>query len=422
MNAMELRQQAAAMLEQASAIGAIPDKEFQVEDENTLRGLLDARDGVLAMAEEKEKETELSRLERGRIAPNDQRAGLASFLRNGTMPMDRMSPDGGYTLRETVPANSATMLSGGDNEDSVVQDDHVPELLRNMKRYNAMEQVATVRNTATGGDLIYPVAVHTDYVGEIVGEGDPATGEDLPFGNVVLKAHKYSSKVTTVSLEMLQDTVFDLEAYVRFQLAERIGRITALHFTRGRGRTGGNNEPLGLALGTATQTGVARPAISKATASFSVDYDDIVDLITAVDGAYISMPGVGFMGNRTMLGTLMKIKDNDDRPIFQPITATGFTPGRPQAQMGSVLNYPFYQNDLMQDNAANTKPLLFGDYSCYVIRRVMEMEVFRLREKYIERGMIGFLAFARFDGAPILAAQGLTGRTQNNRIVCMQAT
>ena len=134
------------------------------------------------------------------------------------------------------------------------------------------------------------------------------------------------------------------------------------------------------------------------------------------------MPGVGFMCNRTQIATIMKIKDNSDRPIFQPVPATGFAPGRANAMIGSVLNWPIYQNDLMENAAANTKPLLFGDFSCYVIRRVMEMEIFRLREKYIERGMIGFLAFARFDGRPILAAQGLSGRTQNNRIVCMQAT
>ena len=52
--------------------------------------------------------------------------------------------------------------------------------------------------------------------------------------------------------------------------------------------------------------------------------------------------------------------------------------------------------------AANAKSLLFGDFSHYVIRDVMAVQLFRMTDsKYTEKGQVGFLAFMRSGGAMV---------------------
>ena len=49
--------------------------------------------------------------------------------------------------------------------------------------------------------------------------------------------------------------------------------------------------------------------------------------------------------------------------------------------------------------AANAKSIAFGDFSCYMIREVMDLTLFRMADSaFITNGQIGFIAFNRQGG------------------------
>nr|BDD44896.1 hypothetical protein 3 [bacterium] len=112
------------------------------------------------------------------------------------------------------------------------------------------------------------------------------------------------------------------------------------------------------------------------------------DLKHSVDVAY--RENSEWMFNDNTLKAISKLKDADGRPLWQP----SLTAGAPDL----ILGKPFVINTDIADMAANAKSILFGDFSSYFIRDVMDLTIFRLSEKYIESGQIGFIAYSRHDG------------------------
>jgi HK97 family phage major capsid protein len=120
----------------------------------------------------------------------------------------------------------------------------------------------------------------------------------------------------------------------------------------------------------------------------SVIYDDLVDLIHSVDPAYRANSSE-FMLNDSSLKALRKLKDGQGNPIWQP----GLVQGAPD----KILGYDYIINQDIATMAASAKSMLFGDFSNFFIRDVMDLAIFRIGEKYIENGQVGFVAFSRHD-------------------------
>ena len=51
----------------------------------------------------------------------------------------------------------------------------------------------------------------------------------------------------------------------------------------------------------------------------------------------------------------------------------------------------------MANIGASGKPIIFGDFSRFVVRKVMGFQVLTLRERYAENFQIGMVGFKRFD-------------------------
>jgi HK97 family phage major capsid protein len=208
---------------------------------------------------------------------------------------------------------------------------------------------------------------------------------DTTFGNITMDVFKYTSRPIAVPFELIQDSMFDIEAYIRRVLATRIGRITSTHFTTGTG----TGQPRGIvpavSVGRTGATGTAT----------SVTYNDLVDLEHSVDPIYRSRPGVGFMMHDTALRQVRKIADTQGRPIFVP----GYEQGNPGGAPDRLLGRPIVISQEMPVMAANARSILFGGFREYMIREVMDLTLFRMADsKYIENGQIGFVAFNRQGG------------------------
>lgn len=243
----------------------------------------------------------------------------------------------------------------------------------------------TIISTASGNDLPIPTDDDTAQSGALLAENTATTEQDVTFGQITLKAYKFTSKIIRVSLEMLQDSAFDMESYLSRKFGMRIGRAENTYYTTGTGTAQPKGVVTGATLGKTGTTGQ----------TLTVIYDDLVDLIHAVDIAY--RDNAQFMFHDSTLKALKKLKDSQQRPLWLPGIAI--------REPDTINGYQFVVNNDIAVMAANAKSILFGDFANYFIRDVMDITVLRLVERYADYGQVGFLAFARHDGNLIDAGQ-----------------
>lgn len=267
-----------------------------------------------------------------------------------------------------------------------------------MKYYGPMLKggmgMPEVFDTATGQVLPFPTDNDTTVFGELIGENQQVTQQDVVLGQILLGAYKYSSRMVKVSIELLQDSAFDFESYLIKKFAIRLGRILNNHFTVG---TGGGLQPNGIV--TASTLGVTAIGSSgndgTNASTNTIGSDDLINLEHSVDPLY--RPGAKYMMHDSTLRQIKTIKDKFGRPLWLP--------GLAVAAPDTINSYGYeVNNDMGTLQVTPTSPqvvvksIVFGQLSKYLIRRVKEMSVLRLEERFADYGQIAFLAFARYDG------------------------
>lgn len=261
----------------------------------------------------------------------------------------------------------------------------VPALFRNqlierLKFYSGVRQEAEVITTETGASLPWMTNNDTGNVGAILAENTAATELDATFGTASLDAYMYTSLMTRVSLQLIQDSALDIDSFLPRKLGERIGRIQNQHFTTGSG----TSQPLGVITGgTAVQAAVGNVT--------SFTYDELVNAVARLDPAYLQSGNLAWMGSQTALASLRKLKDSQNRPLWEPSLQAG--------NPDNFLGYRFILNNDMAVPAASAKSLAFGDFRAgYVVRDVAGVQALRLDERYAEFLQVAFLAFQRSGG------------------------
>jgi HK97 family phage major capsid protein len=124
-------------------------------------------------------------------------------------------------------------------------------------------------------------------------------------------------------------------------------------------------------------------------AATDISMDNMIELHHSVDPAYRSK--ARFMLNDATLLVLKKKKDGQGRYLWQ----SGIAVKEPDTLDGM----PYTINQAMASIATTAKPVLFGDFSKYYIRKVSGLMVLRLSERYAELNQTAFVAFERADGA-----------------------
>lgn len=293
-----------------------------------------------------------------------------------------------------------TMSTTTDSEGGyTVQTDVATMVLDALKAYGGMRVVADVMQTGGGNPMSWPTSDGTSEEGEILDQNATAADADVTFGTKDLPVYKYSSKVVTVPIELLQDSNVDIEAFVRGRLVTRLGRITNKHFTIGTG----SSQPTGVMVG----AGTGKTGATGQTAT--VIYDDLVDLEHSVDPAYREGGNCRFMMHDDSVKIIKKIKDDNSRPIFLP----GYDPAN-NGKLDTLLGYPIQVNQHVATMAANAHSIGFGDFKKYVIRDVMAITMYRFTDSaYAKKGQVGFLAFLR-SGGNLMDVGGAVKRYRNS--------
>jgi len=255
-----------------------------------------------------------------------------------------------------------------------------------MKYYGPMLQAATIFDTATGQPLPYPTSDDTGQSGVQVDENVEVTTQDVAIGNIVFNAFKFSTKMVKVSIELLQDSAFDIERFLKDAFAIRMGRIINNKATLGVGTT--TLKGIVVAAASSGVTVVGNDNASPPAPTVEVGYLDLIGLEHSVDPLY--RQGSSFMFADGTLRFIKGLKDLFGRPLWLP----GLAVNAPD----TILGYPYWINNDMAALAASAKTVLFGNIKKYMIRRVKDLSVLRLNERFAEFGQVAFLGFARYDG------------------------
>jgi len=294
-----------------------------------------------------------------------------SYLRNG---FTDMTPEHRQVMAERRAQSVGTNSAGGFTVAPAFYD----VLTTALKAFGGMRQASTVITSATGATMPMPTENDVTNVGAILGENTQVTEQDVAFGVVNIGAFMYTSKSILVPLQLLQDSAFDLNAYLVQRLSERIGRIQNTHFTTGVGAT----QPFGVV----TQATLGKTGAAGQVAS--VIYDDLVDLLHSVDPAY--RDNARFMLADSTLQAIKKLKDSQGHPLWQPNVQAG----APDLLLGKGIVI----NQDIPAMAVSAKSILFGALDKYFIRDVADISIIRLVERFADFGQVGFLGWARADG------------------------
>ncbi len=334
-------------------------------------------------------EPNASDIERWKLknVPDEQRASrtlLSKFMREG---MRAMTPDELGSIRAAM--STTTGSEGG----FTVQTDIAAELVKALKAYGGVRQVARQLTTSQGNPMSFPTMDATSEVGEWVAENGTAAALDPSFGTIAVNVFKSSSRSVGIPIELLQDSTLDMVSIINEVLMTRIGRTMNIGFTTGSG----TGQPRGVV------TGASSGKVGTTGQTLTVTYDDLVDLQESIDYAYQQTGTCVFMMHQQTRKVVRKLKDSQNRPIWVDSWDAGAT----QGVAGQLLGQNVIINNDMAQPGANAKSILYGDFSKYLIRDVMDITLFRFEDSpYIIKGQYGFLAWARA-GANLLDANAV---------------
>ncbi len=306
------------------------------------------------------------------------------FLASGADPMELTSEEravlkAGVVSREEFRTQVTT--SGGPGGYTVPVE-LADQIIKTMKDWGPMydEDICTVLNTASGNQINLPTVDDTAVTAEKHTEGTALTddgGKDATFAQKRLDAYVYDTEFVKFSMELAQDSVFNMESLLGTLLGERLARIANKELTVGDG----TGDPNGVA--TASSLGKTAAATAAITA------DEIIDLLHSVNSAYRRSPKARFMFADTTLAAIRKLKDGQGNYLWQMGDVK-------TSQPGTLLGYAYSINDDMDSLAAAKKVMLFGDFSKYFVRKVGSPVIGVLRERFWPD--LGIAGLIRFDG------------------------
>lgn len=295
-----------------------------------------------------------------------------------------MAVQRGMSQAEAEAIEQRAMSVGTPSEGGYfVPDDFSGELEQQLEVWGEMYSGATRQiNTATGAKILWPTLNYTAERGEAHAENTAATDDgsaDPVIGQKELDGYIYNTPIVPFSIELLQDSEFAIEPLLAELFGESLGRTANDILTNGDG----SSKPQGIAT--------AATSAFTATGTSAVTGDELIDLYHSVNKAYRRSPMCKWQMNDLTLAAVRKIKDGNGNYLWE---MGNIQTGAPDQLLGK----PIQENSAMPDMATGETPILFGDHSRYVVRKIGNFSVVPFREKYMHKLQVGLMAFMRFDG------------------------
>lgn len=316
-----------------------------------------------------------------KVTDDQYRGAFAALLREGGDP-SALDPETRSILKrgasEFRTQTAGTTTAGGYTVPTTL----AGFIVKSMAAYGPMydDNLCTTLTTSSGETFNIPTIDDTATAVAKHTEGGALTddnGVDVTVGQKVLNAFVYDTEWVRWSLELMQDSPFNWEQLLGELLGERLGRRANTELTTGDG----NGDPNGIV--TASSAG------KTAAGTAAVTVDELIDLQHSVDPAYRASPKTRFMFNDGTLAKIRKLKDGNGQYIWQ---MGNISTGAPSSLLGS----PYSINQAMPAMTTGLKPIVFGDFGKYFVRKVGAPVIGVRREYYWPD--LGIAGLIRLDG------------------------
>ena len=269
---------------------------------------------------------------------------------------------------------------GTDSEGGyLAPDEYQRTLIQALEEQNIFRKLAHVISTGSGERKI-PIVASKGTAAWIDEEAQYPESDDA-FGMVSIGAYKLATMIK-VSEELLNDSVFDVPAYIAKEFARRIGAAEEEAFFTGDGK----GKPTGILAATGAEVGVT------AAGTNVITMDEVMDLFYSLRAPY--RRNAVFIMNDSSVKALRKLKTQNGDYIWQPSVQVG--------EPDKLLGRPIYTSSYMPALEAGAKGILFGDLGYYWVADRQGRSFKRLNELYAPTGQVGFLSSERVDGKLIL--------------------
>jgi HK97 family phage major capsid protein len=235
------------------------------------------------------------------VKPQDEPEYREAYFKWITIPdVNLMSQD---ELRVLSKATAGAGLN-------LVPSNFQKDLIIALRDFGAMRELADVITTENGEELPWPTVTGHGSAAWVAENGS-YTASDETFGLTPLKAFKAGTLIK-VSEELMSDSAFDLDAYIRNEFGERIGVLENTGYVAGDG----SGKPTGVV--TQASAGVTAAGAAAITA------DELIDLFYSLRKIY--RRNGAFLANDSTLKLIRKLKDSDGQYIWQ----AGLQAGQPR--------------------------------------------------------------------------------------------
>lgn len=256
---------------------------------------------------------------------------------------------------------------------------YVNEIIKNITEISPVRSVARIIPT-TKKEVQIPK--RTGLIsGAWVGEGSAAVASQSTFGMETLQAEKMMA-FCDVSIEMLRDSAFDIQAQVSQDVSEEFARLEGLGFISG---TPGAAQPEGLL----TNASIASYNSGAAAAI-------LADSLFAIQGEMKAGYDLTWMFNRKTLHQNIRVLKTTGSGEYLLQMGLGSLPS-------TVAGVPYILANDMPDVAANAFPVLLGDFrKAYYIVDNQNVEVIEDALTQAINGKRRYIFFKRTGGQVVL--------------------
>ncbi len=309
-------------------------------------------------------------------APHEKAFG--AYLRNGEEDALRGIEMEGKAMSTAVAADGGYLVDPQTSE-------AVQSVLRGAASLRAVATVVNVDSTS------YDVLVdHTDagagWASETAASAETGTPQ---VDRISIALHELSA-LPKVSQRLLDDSAFDIEAWLAGKIADKFARAESAAFINGDGI----DKPKGVLNYPTAENGTeVWGEIGHVATGIDGDFgavnpgDTIVDLVYALDARYRAN-GVFVMNSKTA-GRVRKMKDGDSRFLW----SDGFAAGEPSLLLG----YKVVICEDMPDVASDAYAIAFGDFGAgYTVAERPDLRV--LRDPFSAKPNVLFYATKRVGG------------------------
>jgi len=352
----------------------------------------------------------------------DADEAFTRYLRTGDTSGLQTRADG--TGFSTAP-NSAGLSAGstGDYAGYMIPQGFWQNLQVALKAYGGCANDMRLVETETGAPMPWPTIDPTSITGSWLGASSELTQlsveDSYNFGEGMLNAWTVYAGPILASLQLVQDSAFDVDDFVAARLGEAVGRTIASAAISGTG----SGQPLGIVtalaargavgsgsggyygLGTATDVAIFGNYSSPSTTELAGNLlapATLLSMVKGVDPAYY--PQSKWYMNATQAWNTRSITDGNGRPILNFMN--GFSADNVRnadyssgSAVAELLGFPVViDNNVPNLVASTTGGPIFGSLQhSMVYRQVRNAGLMRLNERYADYLAIGYLLFMRVD-------------------------